>query len=114
MQCSRGRARRAEYWVFYLCNVVIVLLLGALEGALGLFPDTDESILGLIYQFAILIPILAVGVRRIHDTGKSGWFILLPIYNLILFLTPGNKGENKFGADPKNTNVSKSLSDLQS
>lgn len=50
---------------------------------------------------AILIPSIAVGVRRMHDVGKSGWILLIPIYNLILSLTEGTKGENEYGANPK-------------
>jgi uncharacterized membrane protein YhaH (DUF805 family) len=50
---------------------------------------------------AVLIPSIAVGVRRMHDVGKSGWFLLIPIYNLILALSEGEKGDNKYGPDPK-------------
>ena len=55
----------------------------------------------MIWNFALLIPSLAVAVRRMHDVGKSGWFLLVPIYNLILALTEGTKGENEYGPDPK-------------
>jgi len=85
-----GRARRAEYWYFFLVNLII----GALLGAIG------DGLDGL-YQLAILIPSIAVGIRRMHDTNKSGWFILIPIYNLVLLATDGNKGSNKYGPDPK-------------
>jgi len=57
----------------------------------------------IFYQLAILIPSIAVGVRRMHDVNKSGWFILIPIYNLILAVTDGTKGDNKYGHDPKAT-----------
>jgi uncharacterized membrane protein YhaH (DUF805 family) len=50
---------------------------------------------------AIFIPSIAVGVRRMHDVGKSGWFLLIPIYNLILACTDGVQGDNEYGADPK-------------
>ena len=54
-----------------------------------------------IYTLAVLIPSIAVGVRRMHDVGKSGWFLLIPIYNLILACTDGVNGDNEYGADPK-------------
>jgi uncharacterized membrane protein YhaH (DUF805 family) len=56
-----------------------------------------------VYSLALLVPSIAVGVRRMHDVGKSGWFILIPIYNLILACTEGTQGENEYGADPKAT-----------
>ncbi len=55
----------------------------------------------MIYSLAVMLPYIAVGIRRMHDLGKSGWFILIPIYNLILFATNGVEGENEYGADPK-------------
>ena len=90
-----GRARRSEYWYFVLFNVIISIALGFIGGMMGI------SILSSIYSLAILVPSIAVGVRRMHDVGKSGWFLLIPIYNLILACTDGVKGENEYGADPK-------------
>lgn len=96
-----GRARRKEYWMFFLFNLIIGLVLGLIEGIADINPTSDESILANIYQLAILIPSIAVGVRRMHDVGKSGWFLLIPIYNLIIACSDGEKGENEYGADPK-------------
>ncbi|GMR18917.1 MAG: hypothetical protein BMS9Abin34_039 [Patescibacteria group bacterium] len=96
-----GRARRAEYWYFVLFNIIIALVLGLIEGVAGIASGTDESVLNAIYQLAILVPSVAVGVRRMHDVNKSGWFLLIPIYNLILAVTDGTKGDNKYGSDPK-------------
>ena len=90
-----GRARRSEYWYFYLFNTIIVIVL-ALIGELIQFPK-----LGYIYNISTLLPGIAVGIRRMHDIGKSGWFILIPIYNLILLCTEGEKGDNEYGSDPK-------------
>ena len=53
-----------------------------------------------LYSLAVLVPSIAVGVRRMHDVGKSGWFLLIPIYNLILAVTEGEKGENEYGQEP--------------
>jgi len=91
-----GRARRAEYWWFFLANVIVSIILGIVDSVLGI------AIIGTIYSLAVLIPSIAVAVRRVHDVGKSGWFILIPIYNLILVCTEGDKGQNEYGPDPKN------------
>lgn len=90
-----GRARRSEYWYFVLFNIIISIAVGAVAALTGI------EILSSLYSLAILIPSIAVGVRRMHDVGKSGWFILIPIYNLILACTPGVQGDNEYGPDPK-------------
>jgi len=90
-----GRARRSEYWYFFLFNLIISFVLGFVGGIM------DTTVLANIYSLVVLIPSIAVGVRRMHDVGKSGWFILIPIYNFILALSEGEKGENEYGADPK-------------
>ena len=100
-----GRARRREYWMFFLVNVIIYFILGFVGGMIGGIVGTasgiDESPLVLIYQLAILIPAIAVGVRRMHDTGHSGWWLLFPIVNFVFAVTEGQKGENRYGPDPK-------------
>ena len=91
----KGRASRQEYWMFVLFNFIFLIALSFIEVFLfGLY----SSILSNIYTLAILVPSIAVGVRRMHDTGKSGWFLLIPIYNLILAVTSGESGENQYGA----------------
>jgi uncharacterized membrane protein YhaH (DUF805 family) len=92
-----GRARRSEYWYFFLFNVIIAFVLGIVGGMI------ETTILSNIYSLAVLIPGIAVGVRRMHDVGKSGWFLLIPIYNLILAFTDGIQGDNEYGTDPKAT-----------
>lgn len=92
-----GRARRSEYWYFFLFNMIISFVLGVIGGL------TEMIFLGNIYSLAVLIPGIAVGVRRMHDVGKSGWFLLIPIYNLILVCTEGTQGDNEYGVDPKST-----------
>lgn len=91
-----GRARRREYWYFALMNVVIAVVLNIAAYMLPVL-----VILSPIYTLATLVPGIAVGVRRMHDTGKSGWFILVPVYNLVLACTAGTKGANQYGSDPK-------------
>ena len=95
-----GRARRSEYWYFVLFNTIAIFVLMFLSFKLE-FP----YLIG-IYYLVTLIPGLAVSVRRMHDVGKSGWFVLIPIYNLVLVLTPGDKGDNQYGKDPKNEDLS--------
>ncbi len=95
-----GRARRSEYWYFVLFSTIISFALAYLDVALG------TLYIGMIYSLAILIPSIAVAVRRMHDVGKSGWYCLIPIYNLILACTNGDVGTNKYGPDPKNPEAS--------
>ena len=90
-----GRARRSEYWYFILFDVIIAFVLLFIDMQMG------TNVLYLIYSLVVLIPRIAVGVRRMHDVGKSGWFLLIPIYNLILACTDGVNGDNEYGADPK-------------
>lgn len=95
-----GRARRKEYWMFFLFNMIISICIGIIEGILS-EGRTDVMFLGNIYSLAVLLPSLAVAVRRMHDVGKSGWYMLIPIYNLILAVTEGERGTNEYGPDPK-------------
>jgi uncharacterized membrane protein YhaH (DUF805 family) len=89
-----GRARRKEYWMFVLFNFIIAIVLSVLSRAL-------HFNIVLIYDLAVLLPSIAVGIRRMHDTNHSGWWLLLPIVNLIFAIMEGDKGENRFGPDPK-------------
>ena len=100
-----GRARRKEYWMFILFNMLIYLTLQIVVGMIS--PEATLVAVGL-YALAVLVPSIAVAVRRLHDTGKSGWWYfiaLIPligqIWLLVLFVTDGNKGANEFGEDPK-------------
>lgn len=89
-----GRATRQEYWMFVLFNFLISFVVGFICGFIGV-PELVN-----LYSLAVLVPSIAVGVRRMHDVGKSGWFLLIPIYNLILAVTEGEKGENEYGQEP--------------
>ena len=96
-----GRARRSEYWWFFLFNVLVGMVTGVLDLLLLSKGPEDVGIIGTIGSLALLLPSIAVAVRRMHDVGKNGWFILIPIYNLILACTNGDIGENEYGSDPK-------------
>lgn len=106
-----GRARRKEYWMFYLINVLIGLVFGVITVASG---NTGSEtainivlIIYLIYTLAVLIPGLAVTVRRLHDTGRSGWWIIsgfIPVLNIVLLVfmfLDSDAGDNEYGANPK-------------
>lgn len=107
-----GRARRKEYWLFCLFNLIIAYILNVIDSAIGLtFPVgiVELGILGVIYSLLLFIPGLAVCVRRLHDIGKSGWFYLIgliplvgAIIVLIWFCKEGEHKTNKWGPDPKN------------
>ncbi len=98
-----GRARRTEYWMFFLINLVIVVVLDLLGMAVRAI-----ALLAGIYGLAVLIPSIAVGVRRLHDTGRSGWWLLIgliPVVGTIILLvfmaTEGQPGDNEHGPNPK-------------
>jgi len=78
----QGRATRKEFWSFLIFFYVVSFVAGGFDGLLG------TNFIGTAAIAAIFLPYLAVAVRRMNDVGKSGWFILIPIYNFILFCTP--------------------------
>jgi len=101
-----GRSRRAEYWWFYLANVIVFLVLSVLGRATALF-----MVLYVLYALAMFIPSIAVSIRRLHDIDKSGWWLLIglaPIIGGIVLLvfafTDGTRGMNKYGPSEKYAN----------
>lgn len=86
-----GRARRKEYWYFVLFCMLINIALAVV----------GVSIVSDVFSLAVFIPSIAVGVRRMHDTGRSGWWLLLPIVNIVFLAQNGQPGPNEHGADPK-------------
>ncbi|MEC7488240.1 MAG: DUF805 domain-containing protein [Pseudomonadota bacterium] len=99
-----GRARRQEFWMFVLAYIIVYLLAIVIDMAAGLYVVT--GILGL----ALLIPTIAVTVRRLHDINRTGWWILIyfvPLIGAIVMLVfcclKGTAGENRFGEDPVST-----------
>lgn len=98
-----GRSPRRAFWTFTLVNLVILFLLAMIEGFLGGQPETDSSILASLFDLAILVPTGAIGARRMHDIGRSGWWFIVPIVNVVLALFEGSQGENQFGHDPRAT-----------
>ncbi|NGF55336.1 DUF805 domain-containing protein [Parapedobacter sp. SGR-10] len=107
-----GRARRKEYWMYTLYVMLIFIALSIVIGIISWISSTLGGILSFVIwiaSLAILVPSLAVTVRRLHDTGKPTWYIVLnfiPIVNLYilyLLILEGDKGPNEFGPDPKAT-----------
>ena len=99
-----GRARRTEYWMFFLVYFVIALVIGVVEGLLSI-----GGYLTGIFALVHLLPSLGVTVRRLHDTGRSGWWILLsfiPIIGALVLLyfmvISGEPQDNAYGPNPKN------------
>ena len=102
-----GRARRKEYWLFTLWNIVIYFVLLILGSMAGFLPEGAEGALGGLYMLVVLIPGLAVFVRRMHDTGRSGWWFFLnfvpfgAIVVIVFLAQDSNPDTNKFGENPK-------------
>lgn len=104
-----GRARRKEYWMFVLFNMIFAFIAIVLDNLMGLtIGEIGYGPLYGLYALIVLIPGLAVGVRRLHDTGKSGWMMLLVfipliggIWLLVLMIMEGDQGDNQYGPNPK-------------
>jgi uncharacterized membrane protein YhaH (DUF805 family) len=104
-----GRSRRKEYWYFVLFSVIVSLVLSAIDALLGTFSSsTNVGLLGGIYGLAIIVPSIAVSVRRLHDIDRTGWWILInlvPIVGsivlLVFYVLDGTPGQNRFGPNPK-------------
>lgn len=104
-----GRAQRAEYWYFFLFYLLIYIALAIIDNVTGsLSADAEIGLLGSIFVLGTLIPSVAVGVRRLHDTDRSGWWLLLafvPVVGtivLIVFMVQDSSpGNNRFGPNPK-------------
>jgi uncharacterized membrane protein YhaH (DUF805 family) len=104
-----GRARRKEFWMFVLFNVIFGIVASIIDRIIGSsIGDMGYGVIGLLYSLAVLIPGLAVTVRRLHDTGKSGGWIficLIPIvgwiWELVLLCQDSKPEVNKYGPNPK-------------
>lgn len=98
-----GRAGRQEFWFFFLFNLIVVIVLGFIDKMLG-----SAGFLGLIYALAVLLPNIGVSIRRLHDTNRSGWWLLLsfiPLIGAIVLLVfmalEGTPGANQYGEGPE-------------
>ncbi len=104
-----GRSRRMEYWYFVLFNIIVAIVLAGIDALLGTFSSSSSiGLLSGIYGLAVIIPSLAVTVRRLHDIDRSGWWIfinLIPLIGAIVLLvfavSEGTAGNNRYGPSPK-------------
>jgi uncharacterized membrane protein YhaH (DUF805 family) len=103
-----GRSRRKEYWMFQLFTSLIIAVLLVIDRLTGMKREVGLGLLSSLYVFAVLIPSLAVLVRRLHDTERSGWWVFIgliplvgPIILLIFTVQDSQPGENRFGPNPK-------------
>ncbi len=104
-----GRARRKEYWFFVLFNIIVSILLAIVDVMLGLHAATTGiGILSGLYSLAVIIPSIAVSVRRLHDINRTGWWVLIAfvpfigaLVLLVMALIAGTRGANDYGPDPK-------------
>ncbi len=90
--------------MFFLFNLIFALILGFASGFIGAALGVGQAISNIpniIYDLAILIPGIAVAVRRMHDIGRSGWWIILPFVNLVFLCLDSQPGENEYGPNPK-------------
>lgn len=108
-----GRSRRKEYWFFVLFNIIVAFILGFIDGLTGSFSmESGFGLLSAIYTLAAFIPGLAVSVRRLHDTNRSGWWLLLgfiplvgAIVLIVFFVQDSDAGQNQYGPNPKGNTV---------
>lgn len=108
-----GRARRKEYWMFFLINFLISMAIGFVGGFVGgMSGDPSMAsitmLLPMLYSLAVLLPSIAVGVRRLHDTNRSGWWLLIglvpvigAIVLIVFFVQDSQSGSNQYGENPK-------------
>ena len=103
-----GRAHRTELWMFFLVSFIISIILSVIDSVLGF----ESAGIRSLYSLVVLLPTLAVGMRRLHDTDRSGWWLLLwliPILGwiplIIFYCLDGTPGSNQFGPDPKRSDA---------
>jgi uncharacterized membrane protein YhaH (DUF805 family) len=104
-----GRAQRAEYWYFLLISTLIVIALSVIDGMTGSYnEDTGWGLLSGLYSLAVLLPSIAVGARRLHDTSRTGWWLLIglipvigTIVLIVFFVLDSTPGDNAYGPNPK-------------
>lgn len=109
-----GRARRKEYWCFVLFNILAVIVLSILDSSLGTVNVRKEyGLLSSIYIVLVIVPSIAVAVRRLHDIGRSGWWFLLNFLPLlgslilfVFFILDSQPETNQYGENPKLTDFS--------
>ena len=108
-----GRARRKEYWFFALFNVIFIIALTLIDVSAGLYDVVaDIGLLSGLYSLAVFVPSIAVSVRRLHDTDRTGWWLLIAfipligaIVLLVFALLDSTPGDNRYGPNPKDATL---------
>ena len=105
---ENGRASRSEFWWFVLFNFIISFVLGFVDGLFGMRGEYGWGLLGGLYALAVLLPSIGVAIRRLHDSGKTGWWLLIsfiPIIGfivlLVFYIQDSEPGPNQYGENPK-------------
>lgn len=105
-----GRSRRKEYWLFILLYVILSVVATLLDTSVfrEMAINNEMGVVSLIVSVGLIIPLIAVAIRRLHDTDRSGWWILLGLIPLlgglvllVFYCLDGTPGDNRFGPDPK-------------
>lgn len=103
-----GRSTRREYWMFFLINFLFLVAASILDQLIFGIAFEKYGPLYSVYALAVLVPGFAVAVRRLHDVGRSAWYLLVPlipiagvIWYIVLLCLDGEAGENRFGPDPR-------------
>ena len=105
-----GRASRTEYWMFVLFHTIIGYALVFIQGIAGIASESS-GVVAMLYNVAVCIPGIAVGVRRLHDTGRSGWWLLISVTIIgwiplfVWLVQDSHPGENKYGPNPKGQEI---------
>ena len=115
----KGRARRKEYWMFALINVVFSIILSLLDMGVGTYSDLyGTGLFSSVYSLLILIPSISVSVRRLHDTDHSGWWLfllLIPLLGALIIIVVmcfDSKEDNEYGPNPKTINGPQDVNNL--
>ncbi|MEY5130584.1 MAG: hypothetical protein RL734_651 [Bacteroidota bacterium] len=104
----KGRASKKEYWMFSLWQTLILILFVGMDNVLGTtFDDEVYGLMYSVYLLATIVPMISVGIRRLHDIGKSAWWTFItfiplagPMWMIVLYASDGQLGENQYGPNP--------------
>lgn len=97
MMDYKGREDRETFWWAVLGNAILITVINFIFGLFGGF----GSVIAGLFDVALAIPMIMMGIRRMHDVGKPGWWIVVPILNIVFAIQPGVPGDNEYGPDPK-------------
>jgi uncharacterized membrane protein YhaH (DUF805 family) len=104
-----GRVSKQQFWMYILAYFILSVVVGIVGGILGVIASALTTVITSLFSLALIVPTIAIGVRRLHDIGKSGWLYLIAfipligiIFLIVLWIKDGEVGDNAFGADPQN------------